>query len=186
MSLSMQVSRSEFRGDPGLFGFLGKAAKSIGGRIFRASPVGAAIGTTLGLLTKKKLAQQERQLAARARAGRPPPALPGIGFNLPFAGAPGAGVPLPFGGGRLSIGESRGAAAATAGTQLACPPGFHPNKSDYCTKTEGWVAEGTKCVRNRRRNPLNPGAASKAISRIAAAKRATKSLGRVTIRKSCD
>jgi hypothetical protein len=38
-------------------------------------------------------------------------------------------------------------------------------------------------VKNRRRNPLNPKAASRAISRLESAKRAVKDLGRVSIRK---
>ncbi len=78
----------------------------------------------------------------------------------------------------------QGVPALPAGPGVACPSGFHPNKSSYWTNA-GFVARGTKCVRNRRRNPLNPRALDRAISRITSAKRASKKLGRVTIRKAC-
>jgi hypothetical protein len=71
-----------------------------------------------------------------------------------------------------------------AGAGVACPTGFHPNKSAYWTSA-GYVAKGTKCVRNRRRNPLNPRALDRAIGRITSAKRASKKLGRITVRKKC-
>jgi len=172
MSMQIQVARNEFSGDPGFFGFIGKAARKIGGRIIGATPVGAAIQTGIQF--------------ARGRGKRR--SLPGTGI------VGGNQFDLPGGGDSAFITDARersrqrnasAGATAQAETTLACPKGFHPNKSDYCTKAEGWIAEGTRCVRDRRRNPLNPGAASKAISRISAAKRATKALGRVTIRKDC-
>ena len=65
--------------------------------------------------------------------------------------------------------------AAATGTQLCCPGGMHSNKSDYWVKerdgngnfTGNWffVGEGTRCVTNRRRNPLNPRALSRAMAR---------------------
>lgn len=54
--------------------------------------------------------------------------------------------------------------------------GHHMNKSDYFLKSGEFVARGTKCVRNRRMNPLNGHAARKAISRI---KGARKMLNRI-------
>lgn len=72
-----------------------------------------------------------------------------------------------------------------AGGAVGCPSGFHPNKSDYHLRDGTFVAKGTRCVRNRRRNALNPRAASRAMSRLVAAKKAVKQLSRVTIRKSC-
>ncbi|GAG96208.1 unnamed protein product, partial [marine sediment metagenome] len=41
-----------------------------------------------------------------------------------------------------------------------------------------------KQVKNRRRNPLNPRALDRSLSRITSAKRASKKLSRVTIRKA--
>lgn len=69
------------------------------------------------------------------------------------------------------------------GMKLACPSGMHPNKSDYFLKDGTFVAKGTRCVKNRRRNPLNPRALDRAISRIQSAKKASKKISRVTVRK---
>jgi len=52
-------------------------------------------------------------------------------------------------------------------TGNGCPQGFHPNKSDYFTKA-GFVAEGSKCVKNRRRNLSNGRANTKSLRRMAA------------------
>jgi len=70
------------------------------------------------------------------------------------------------------------------GTSLACPSGFHPNKSDYYTQ-EGFVPEGTRCVKNRTRNFMNPRAINAAVTRISGAKRGQEVLKRITIRKKC-
>lgn len=66
----------------------------------------------------------------------------------------------------------------------ACPKGHHLNKTGYYSRRAGgWVAAGTVCVKNRRRNPLNPRALSRSISRISSAKNAAKFLSRVTVRE---
>ncbi len=49
-----------------------------------------------------------------------------------------------------------------------CPSGMHPNRSSYFTQSEGFIEKGTKCVSNRRRNPLNPRAARRSMSRLTA------------------
>ena len=53
---------------------------------------------------------------------------------------------------------------------IECPKGYHPNKSAYYTSA-GYHPKGSKCVKNRRRNPLNPRALGRAISRIDAGKK---------------
>jgi len=63
--------------------------------------------------------------------------------------------------------------AATAG----CPQGFHPNKSDYMTKG-GFVAAGSKCVRNRRRNLSNGRANTRSLRRMAAWDKQERKLGK--------
>lgn len=63
------------------------------------------------------------------------------------------------------------------------PKGYRLNKTGYYTKSGGWVEPGTKYVKIRRRNPLNPKAADRAISRITSAKKASAKLSRVSIRK---
>jgi len=74
-----------------------------------------------------------------------------------------------------SRGPFRAAAAPAAGN--GCPQGFHPNKSDYFTKA-GFVAEGTKCVKNRRRNLSNGRANTRSLRRMAAWDKQERKLGK--------
>ncbi len=67
--------------------------------------------------------------------------------------------------------------AAQAVQGGGCPQGFHPNKSDYMTQA-GFVAEGTKCVRNRRRNLSNGRANTRALRRMAAWDKQERKLGK--------
>ncbi len=60
---------------------------------------------------------------------------------------------------------------------ILCASGCHPNKADYFRKGGAFIAKGTICVRNRRRNPLNPRALDRAISRIGSAQNAVAKLG---------
>jgi len=48
-----------------------------------------------------------------------------------------------------------------------CPKGYHPNRSTYYTQ-QGLVIQGTRCVRNRRRNLSNGRANSRSMRRISA------------------
>jgi len=64
-------------------------------------------------------------------------------------------------------------------------PGYHWNKADYFLRSGEFVPAGTRSVRNRRRNPMNPRATSNAISRVKGAKRFAASLSNITIRKKC-
>ena len=72
------------------------------------------------------------------------------------------------------------------------PPGggsYCPNKSAYWrTGPDGgpvYIPKGAIWVKRRRRNSLNPMALSRAISRVDGAKKLSKKLGRITIRKAC-
>jgi len=47
-----------------------------------------------------------------------------------------------------------------------CPKGFHPNRSSYNLKDGLRVEEGSRCVRNRRRNPDNGTASMRAARRL--------------------
>lgn len=60
--------------------------------------------------------------------------------------------------------------------------GTHLNRTGYFLKNGQYVAPGTKCVANRRRNPLNPRALSRAMSRLSSAKKAVKALDRFEIK----
>lgn len=61
--------------------------------------------------------------------------------------------------------------------------GTHTNKTSYRLKDGTLVAKGSKCVKNRRRNPLNPRALNRAVSRVAAAKHYAKMLDRIEIKR---
>lgn len=102
----------------------------------------------------------------------------------------GSGIMSPIG--------SAGSASATAyfsptqaGAVQPCTlRGYHTNKTRYAVVNGGdpYVVEaGTKCVKNRRRNALNPRALNRAVSRVAAAKKYAKMLDRIEIkgRKGC-
>lgn len=84
--------------------------------------------------------------------------------NLPFGGAPGAGITPP---------------------PTASMGGYHLNKTGYWLMSGEYIAPGTKWVKNRRRNPGNMKALSRSLGRIKSAKRMTKALSAVSIRKSC-
>jgi hypothetical protein len=154
-------------GDPGLLGFLGKVGKAaIGGA------VGLATGGVSGAITGAATPFIGTSTRAAAGLAQPTsgPGVPPRGtvmVNPPFTGARGVGVsvaPAPTSAPRTGTGTMAN------GTRLACPAGFHPNKASYFLKSGQFVPEGTRCVRNRRRNPLNPRALRKAIGRIDAGK----------------
>jgi len=63
--------------------------------------------------------------------------------------------------------------------------GYHLNKSDYFLKSGEFVPAGSRYVRNRKRNPANARATSRAISRVSGAKTYQNTLSRITIRKKC-
>jgi len=188
MSLVMKVAKIQTQGsgrvmpgigDPGFFGDIFKKVVSVGRGALTggvAGAIDAAFGggrqTTVsnGVLNQSGFQQQPQ--------GQPP--RPIIDINLPFQGKPGTGVTLfsPFGPTSTSM-------TSTNGNGIGCATGFHPNKSDYFLKNGTFIQKGSRCVKNRRRNPLNPRAMDRAISRIVSGKKASSRMGRITIRKSC-
>jgi hypothetical protein len=77
------------------------------------------------------------------------------------------------------------APSGAQGAAGGCPAGFRPNKTQYFLKDGTFVPRGSRCVRVRRRNSLNPRALQKAISRVEGFKKATKKASRITVRKKC-
>lgn len=164
-----------FVGDPGLFGSIFSGIKKAAG--FIPGPIGAVARTFFGPTSPAPTAPI---------LVRPPTNFPGPqGHTLPtfpvnvFQEAPNGRGQVPVPGTRGAI--ERFVPGGRTGL-MACPSGQHPNKTAYWTKSEGFIEAGTKCVKNRRRNPLNPRAASRAIQRIESAKKATRSLSRITIK----
>lgn len=178
MSLSTKVARATSQGgmvgrvpqgDPGLFGAIGGALKSIGGGIAKVASValpiaipgigGAAGGAIANIVSG---------------GGPKPPA--GLPTNLPALPTPGVGGAI-----------QRILPGGQSGYQSAAPPkGYRLNKTGYFLKDGTYVPPESRFVKIRRRNSLNPRALSRAMSRLEGAKKASKSLSRISIRKkSC-
>jgi len=172
-------------GDPGLFGFLGRAISTVGGAIIRSSPLSGIAGGIAGVLAGRTssrtpgiIPQAIPRPPVRVRTG------PGFGPQevVPKPGVRGAIERFLPGGSTGLVVRPTGALATTNG---ACPSGSHPNKSTYRLLSGELVEKGTRCVKNRRRNPMNPRALDRAIGRIVSAKKVSKKLGSITVRKSC-
>lgn len=189
--MSMAIKAAKFQGDPGLFGFVGRAARKLGGAALGFVPGGAAVRTALGI----GAGFLGGRVTPSASSFRLPPgrgtsraqgfARPGTGFAPPtqvtrtpgFAGALQRFLP----GGKTGF-EVAGPAGVAPGI---APTGFHLNRTSYFLQTGEFVEKGSRFVRNRRRNPGNMRAADRAISRIESAKRMARRLGRITVRSKC-
>lgn len=68
----------------------------------------------------------------------------------------------------LAQGQTGGAGtrAIAAAPGDACPKGHHANRSDYFLRDGTFVPEGSRCVKNRRRNNDNGRAAMRAARRL--------------------
>ena len=175
MSLAVKAARGTARGDPGFLGdigkFIGGAVSTIGGLVPGVGGIAKAAG---GLITKISGGGAPQRLPVK-RGGVS--VIKQIGQRT---------RPQIFGGGFVGAQENgrtakQEATARAAG--LACPKGHKPNESSYFLKDGTFVLAGTKCVRIRRRNPLNPRAADRAISRLESSKKAVTKINRFTIRK---
>lgn len=161
-------------GDPGLFSFIGKALGSV-------AKVG--LGAVGGLLTGGPLGAVAGGLGATGLFGG------GVKAATPTFAAPISPVPLALPGGMpillpqgfgpsfpvTTTTATNGAAAAAGG----CPPGHH-----LVNRMGAGGGLFTSCAKNRRINPLNPRAASRAMRRLASAKKAASFLNRFSIRSA--
>lgn len=203
MSYAIRAAKAGNMGDPGLFSFVGKAVKGIGGAL-----VGGAKGLLKGGVggalrgAVRGGARAVMGNAGRARRGGGGAAFAG---NMAYSGAatdmtasmvplqfqapprsggfmPGTGIQFntPLGG--AALGTFQGGAAPGAPATMIGPNGNvcrgHMNRSGYYT-SQGYVPPGAKCVPNRRMNPLNPRALNKAMRRIVSAKKAANFLNKI-------
>lgn len=173
MSRQLRVARARYRGDPGLGGFLKKVGKGlVGGAVglVTGGPAGAVAGAAMAV--RGGTATPSRNVATAGLVGGPMPGGPQEGFRIPFPGPsdlrvrPGAILP---GGDPFVMRE--GGTMVQAGMKLACPSGYRPNKTSYFLKDGTFIPAGSKCVKARRRNPLNPRALDRALGRLNSAKR---------------
>lgn len=191
MSLAVRIAKRRYAGDPGLFSFIGSAIGTVA-----KGALGLATGGIPGLIGA---VAPTLFPPAPGKTTAPPSPAGLLPLSATGQAMPGTGVQVQFpnlgglGGGGINIGTftgggQTGTAMVPAGVKpgTCVAPGFRTNKSHYYTRG-GEVMPGTKCVRTRRMNPLNPRAASRAMARLVSAKRAAKFLGRITIRsgKGC-
>lgn len=157
--------RSGMRGDPGIGSFLRKAGGAL------ANVAGFALPGPLGAVARGAG-------SLLRRAGPVAGAIGGVAAIRSVV-MPGGAIPAPM---QLARSASRNvrefASAALSGE--ACPKGHHINRSGYFTKSEGWIAPRSKCVRNRSRNAANGRALRRAVGRVQSfnsiVKRSRKSL----------
>jgi hypothetical protein len=184
VSGAIRIAKGQYRGDPGIFGSIGKliggVAKVAGN--FLPGPLGMVAKGVAALAGNGKPVNPSVAKAAPlsiSQAGffpQQPDSTVTRGVSL-FPGGPMVGTQVNHYGGNTTQGGT-----AAAHPHGACAPGYHTNKSGYYTRN-GYVAPGTKCVRNRKRNPLNPRALSRSMARISSAKKAARFLGAVSIRE---
>jgi hypothetical protein len=197
--------KAQYRGDPGLFGdvgkFLGGAIKGGIGGLLTGNPLagiaGAVGGGVRAVSGGSRTSMPVLRPAVNVVGGgfaAPPPIMQqpdsivrnsGISIGGPGGVQIGSRTTL-FPGGPM-MPPTTYAPAQPQG--LSCPPkpncsGYHLNKTGYYRKggpcspypEGGYVEKGTTWVKNRRRNPLNPRAASRAIARLTSARKATRSI----------
>lgn len=179
--MSLAIRQGKARGDPGLFGFLGKAIGTVAkvGTSLLPGPIGALARAGVSAVTKQP----------RAAALPVPTAMP----TLPMPSYPGA--PRSISVATMGPREPQPTQfMADVTPAIGCPKGYKPNKSAYYRRIvtpgnpEGilvHVAPGSRCVRIRKRNAANPRAADRAIGRIESAKRFARRMDRVTVKPKC-
>lgn len=156
------------RGDPGLFDVFKRIGRGVQGFVS-----GGLVGAARGLISSGAIPRLPRRLGVPTGPSLPPigsVARPGGGRPIPILQLPGAESALR---GALPRGFPGAPAAAGGG----CAQGFHPNKSSYFTQA-GFVPEGSKCVRNRRRNLSNGRANTRSLRRMAAWDKQERRLGK--------
>jgi hypothetical protein len=193
-SPALRLAAARFRGDPGIFDSIWSGIKGAAGGFLSGGIGGAILGGAAGIASGNKgKPVNPAALGGGKFAGLLPARLTAPGDTRIFS--PGGDITVgslpPMlsepGRGNTTQGGTIGAGPADwndrpNSLQTACPRGYHANKSGYYSQKYGWVPAGSACVKNRRRNPLNPRALSRAMSRLSSAKNAAKFLGRVSIR----
>ena len=164
--MSMAIRRASYTGDPGFFGDIWGGIKgAVAGFAGRQPPIPTA-GPGSVPMGQVMRYQGPQMNIAMPKNGKPP-------WQIDWGAALPGGKPFISRG----VNGNGGAACVSAG--------YHPNKSDYFLKSGEFVPAGSRMVKNRKRNPANARATSRAISRVTGAKRYAASLSRISIRKKC-
>ena len=172
MSMMMQTARAPFRadasqGDPGLFDFA-------------RSSLNFAARTALGMTGFGGAAGAVQGARARGVMGPPPRSDPFANVRRGRNGTQVATVPRP---GVVGAVQRFLPGGATGMVELACPSGHRANKTSYFLKDGTFVEKGSRCVKRRQRNPLNPKAMSRAIGRIDGGKRFQNRMAQISTGK---
>lgn len=172
------IPRGAPMGDPGFFGDLWGGIKGAATGLVTGGPlglIGGAIGGFTGAgQTSPTQAPTLPPMIALPRNIQEPPRPNGRPPTMAERGQ----MIVP--GGRTGY-EAMTEEQQRAGKQAG--GGFHWNKSGHFLKSGEYVYPGTKLVRNRKMNPLNPSAVKSSMKRLGRAKTAAKDINRVTIRK---
>jgi len=199
--MSMAIKRASYTGDPGFFDFIKKVA-TVGTSFIPF--VGPQISQTIAGFGGGR--QPPVPVAGPGSVPLMPAAVrPSAGFvpcgsgmvidprTMKCSPRPQLDVAIPAGGigaaiSRIMPGGSTGMLmpAASAAPMNGSAGGYHLNKSSYFLLSGEYVPAGTRWVKNRKRNPANARATSRAISRITGAKKYASTLGRISIRKKCN
>ena len=135
---------------------LGRLARGVVGTLTG----GPAVGVAAALAPTGGRSRRSHSFMPPAAPVRPPIRVGPVGIN------PSAALP----GGRPLFTPAAPVAAPPSVNGAGAPAGYHLNKSSYFLKDGTYVEKGTRYVRNRRRNPMNPRALKRAVARIDAAK----------------
>lgn len=183
MSLAITMAKRSARGDPGWLGdLLGGAVKAVGGAVggfLKGGPVGAITGAVGSLIHpsagKAGIAQANAPVGVTTGGKQllAPVTLSG------FTSTGGTGGPGNPGSSLIHHPIERLMHETTFTDQPPPGGGYHPNKGRYWSEKLGRAVQpGEIWVKNRRRNPLNPRAASRAIRRLKSAHKATRAINR--------
>jgi len=175
------IPRGMPTGDPGFFGDLWGGVKGAVGGLIKGGPLGAIGGAVSGFIGTPGATSPSATSpflppmitmgpGIQATNGRRPP-------QVEKPGARGAIERFLPGGETGMMDDPRYRAGKPSQT------GWHWNKSGYFLKSGEYVEAGSRQVRNRKMNPLNPSAVKSSIRRLGRAKTAAKDINRITIRK---
>ena len=178
------IPRGMPAGDPGFFGDLWGGIKGAATGLITGGPLGAIGGAVTGFIGTPS------QTSPAATAPFVPSLPPMMTLPQQIQAVNGPRPPqVPVPGARgaierfLPYGETGMMDDPRYRAGKASQSGWHWNKSGYFLKSGEYVEAGTRQVRNRKMNPLNPSAVKSSIRRLGRAKTAAKDIGRVTIRK---
>lgn len=198
--MSLAIQSTKVQGDPGLFGFLGKAVGTIAkvGTSFLPGPAGAiARGITSRIFGgggSPAAALPTVRSLPRIITSMAPSTPTRVSDAISISRMAPTQLPVPYQDPGTFVAPT-GQVGIDATPAIGCPKGYKPNKAGYYRRIKTpmdpvgqvyYIQPESRCVKIRKRNSANPRAADRALNRIQSAKRFATKMNRVTIRKKCD